>query len=152
MSTKENQINEEVDTTSPKIRWISPSFDSIVKNFVQIQCIITDENSINSIELWADTLQINNINFSNLDSLYKVNWVIKDFKNGSQPLIFVKAIDSAGNEIASQKVRIIINQNYDFSEPLLLYTIDSLFVDTLFSGYSLDWELSQNPYFKKYIF
>lgn len=151
MSTKENQINEEVDTTSPKIRWISPSFDSIVKNFVQIQCIITDENNINSIELWADTLQINNINFSNLDSLYKVNWVIKDFKNGSQPLIFVKAIDSAGNEIASQKVRIIINQNYDFSEPLLLYTIDSLFVDTLFSGYSLDWELSQNPYFKKYI-
>ena len=149
--TEENQINDLVDTRSPKISWISPSFDSIVNNFVQIQCIITDENKINSVELWADSLQINNINSFNSDSLYKLNWVIKDFENGSQPLIFVKAIDSSGNYIESQKVRIIINQNYDFSEPILLNVIDSIFVDTVFSGYFLDWESSQNPYFKKYI-
>ncbi|SVC54520.1 uncharacterized protein METZ01_LOCUS307374, partial [marine metagenome] len=55
------------------------------------------------------------------------------------------------NDTISQKIRVIIDDNHVYPEPVSLYPLDSLFVDSLFSGYMVRWWNSGDQYFKKYI-
>jgi len=140
-----------LDTDSPMIKWISPSFDSIVNEVVTISCEVTDTSGIVSVELWVDSMKTNLLSMAVSDSTYTLNWMASNYNGGNKPLLSIYAVDTAGNDTISQNIRVIIDDNHSYPEPVSLYPLDSLFVDSLFSGYIVKWWNSGDQYFKKYI-
>ena len=147
----ESTVGAEIDTTPPKIKWLSPRFDAVVNEVIAVTCQLEDKSGIATVELWVDSMQTNIIDMSIADFIYKLNWSVTNYNNGDKPLLFIKAIDIAGNDTISQKIRVIIDENYVYPEPVYLYPLDSLFVDSVFSGYKVRWWYSGDQHFKKYI-
>ncbi len=149
--TPEEETSEILDSDPPIIKWLSPRFDAVVNEVVTVKCQVTDNSNIDIVELWVDTLQTDLIDSSVADSVYTLKWSITNHNNGDEPLLFVKAVDDKGNDTISQKIRVIIDKNHVYPEPVTLYPLDSLFVDLVFSGYTLRWGYSGDQHFKKYI-
>ncbi len=147
----EEEVPEIFDSDPPIIKWLYPRFDAIVNEVITVTCQIEDNSGIDTVALWADSMQTNIIDISIADSIYQMKWVITNYNNGDKPLLFIKAIDIAGNDTVSQKIRVIIDENHVYPDPVTLYPLDSLFVNSVFSGYTLRWWYSGDQHFKKYI-
>ena len=122
----ESSVGAEIDTTPPKIKWISPRFDEVVSEVVVVKCQVTDKSGISRIELWADSLQSGMDSTAGADSIYTITWNLMNFNNGELPLLFINAVDNEGNDTISQIIRVIIDNNQEYPEPVLLYPLDSL--------------------------
>ena len=147
----ESSVGAEIDTTPPKIKWISPRFDEVVSEVVIVKCQVTDKSGISAVQLWTDSLQSGMDSTAGTDSVYMITWKIMNYNNGEKPLLYIFAVDNEGNDTVSQIIRVIIDNNQEYPEPVLLYPLDSLFIDSVFSGYTLRWWYSGDQYFKKYI-
>ena len=147
----ENSDILEIDTVPPKIKWISPHFDEVVNEVVIVKCQVMDKSGISKVELWVDSLQSGMDSTAGADSIYLIPWKIMNFHNGEMPLLFINAVDNEGNDTVSQIIRVIIDNNQEYPEPVVLYPLDSLFIDSVFSGYTLRWWYSGDQYFKKYM-
>ena len=78
----ESSVGAEIDTTPPKIKWISPRFDEVVSELVIVKCQVTDKSGISRIELWADSLQSGMDSTAGADSIYTITWNLMNFNNG----------------------------------------------------------------------
>ncbi|SVC07871.1 uncharacterized protein METZ01_LOCUS260725, partial [marine metagenome] len=85
-----------LDTDSPIIKWISPSFDAVVNEVVTVSCQVTDTSGIASVELWVDSMQTNLLSMSVSDSTYALNWSTSNYNEGDKPLLSIYAVDNAG--------------------------------------------------------
>ena len=149
ISEKEDNIN--FDTMPPAIKWVTPRFDEVVSESIKFQFIVEDQNEIATIELYIDSLQTNYENLFKNDTIYSIDFKFFNYKNGDKPIIFIKAIDNHGNDTISQKIRIIIDNNHTYPDPVYLYPLDSLYVDSILTAYEIEWWYSGDEFFKKYI-
>ena len=147
----EEEIPIILDSDPPIIKWISPHFDAVVSEVSPIICQVTDKSGIDLVQLWSDSSQASIINMSVSDSIYTLNWLVSNYNNGDKPLLFIKSVDFEGNDTISQNIRIIIDNYQAYPEPVSLYPLDSLFADSVFSGYEVRWWNSGDQYFSKYI-
>ena len=147
----EEEIPIILDSDPPIIKWISPHFDAVVSEVSPIICQVTDKSGIDLVQLWSDSSQASIINMSVSDSIYTFNWLTSNYNNGDKPLLFIKSVDLEGNDTISQNIRIIIDNYQAYPEPVSLYPLDSLFADSVFSGYEVRWWNSGDQFFSKYI-
>ena len=147
----ESSVGAEIDTTPPKIKWISPRFDEVVSEVVIVKCQVTDKSGISAVQLWTDSLQSGMDRTAGTDSVYMITWKIMNYNNGEKPLLYIFAVDNEGNDTVSQIIRVIIDNNQEYPEPIVLYPLDSLFIDSVFTGFTLRWGYSGDQYFKEYI-
>ena len=151
----EDEIPEivEVDTTPPKIKWISPRFDGVVQEIITVECQVIDTSGVKSVDLYIDGLQSGINSNSTTDTTFEFNWQTTNYSDGAEPKLYIHASDNEGNDTVSQTIRVIIDNNHSYPNPVDLYLIDSVFTitDTTFNGYKLKWFSSTDPYFSKYI-
>jgi len=143
----------EVDSAPPKIKWLSPRFDAVVKELITIECQIIDTSGVALVELFVDNLQ-SGINSNNtIGTTYKFSWQTTTFTDGSEPQLYIHAADNEGNDTVSQIIRVIVDNNHSYPIPIDMHSIDSNFTtsDTTFYGYKLKWYSSLDSYFSKYI-
>lgn len=140
-----------MNTTAPQIKWISPRFDAVINEKITIICQLEDEDGISEVELWADSTKLDDIEITNSDSIYTLIWYNRTFSNGNKPLLSIKATDTKGNDTLSQQIRVIIDNNQAYPEAVSLYPVDSIFVDSVLSGYKISWWYSGDPHFNQYI-
>ena len=142
-----------VDNAPPKIKWISPRFDAVVEEIITIKCQVTDTSGVALVELFVDSLQ-SGINSNNTtDTTFEFTWQTTTFTDGAEPQLYIQASDNKGNDTVSQIIRVIVDNNHSYPNPVDMYSIDSIFteLDTTFYGYHLKWLSSTDSYFEKYI-
>ena len=93
--------------------------------------------------------EINSTNTS--DTTFEFSWQTTNYTNGSEPTLYIHAVDNEGNDTVSKVIRVIIDNSHAYPNPVNLYSIDSVFTDLIFSGYNLKWRSSADPYFAQYI-
>jgi len=149
ITEKEDNIN--FDSIPPTIKWIAPRFDEVVSESIKFQFIVEDKSGIASIEFYIDSLKTDYDNLIISDSIYSIDFKFFNYINGDKPIIFIKATDNNGNDTISQKIRIIIDNNHTYPDPIYLYPLDSLYMDLILSAYEISWWYSGDEFFKRYI-
>ena len=141
-----------VDSAPPKIKWISPRFDAVVKEIITIECQVIDTSGIALVELFVDSLQSGLNSNSTSDTTFEFTWQTTSFNDGAEPQLYIHASDNEGNDTVSQIIRVIVDNNHSYPNPVDMYSIDSIFTesDTTFYGYNLKWFSSSDSYFAKY--
>ncbi|HIB13871.1 MAG TPA: hypothetical protein EYO19_00255, partial [Candidatus Marinimicrobia bacterium] len=143
----------EVDSAPPIIKWISPRFDAVVKEIITIECQVIDTGGVVLVELFVDSLLSGINSNSTSDTTFEFSWQTTNFSDGAEPKLYIHASDNEGNDTVSQTIRVIVDNNHSYPNPVDLYGIDSIFTtsDTTFYGYKLKWDSSVDSYFSKYI-
>ena len=143
----------EVDSAPPIIKWISPRFDAVVKEIITIECQVIDTGGVVLVELFVDSLLSGINSNSTSDTTFEFSWQTTNFSDGAEPKLYIHASDNEGNDTISQTIRVIVDNNHSYPNPVDLYGIDSIFTtsDTTFYGYKLKWDSSVDSYFSKYI-
>ena len=143
----------EVDSAPPIIKWISPRFDAVVKEIITIECQVIDTGGVVLVELFVDSLLSGINSNSTSDTTFEFLWQTTNFADGAEPKLYIHASDNEGNDTISQTIRVIVDNNHSYPNPVDLYGIDSIFTtsDTTFYGYKLKWDSSVDSYFSKYI-
>ena len=143
----------EVDSAPPIIKWISPRFDAVVKEIITIECQVIDTGGVVLVELFVDSLLSGINSNSTSDTTFEFSWQTTNFSDGAEPKLYIHASDNEGNDTISQTIRVIVDNNHSYPNPVDLYGIDSIFTtsDITFYGYKLKWDSSVDSYFSKYI-
>ena len=143
----------QVDTFPPQINWISPRFDAVVNEIISIKCEVTDTSGVASVDLFVDNINSGISNSNTSDSTYEFVWQTTSYSDGSEPQLSIRATDNKGNDTTSQFIRVIVDNNRTYPQPVQLYAIDSIFTefDDIFTGYKLSWNQFNGSYFAKYI-
>ena len=139
----------EVDSAPPIIKWIDPRFDAVVKEIITIECQAIDTGGVALVELFVDSLLSGINSNSTSDTTFEFSWQTTNFADGAEPKLYIHASDNEGNDTVSQTIRVIVDNNHSYPNPFDLYSIDSVFTDSIFSGYNLKWRLSTDLYFEQ---
>ena len=150
---EEIPVVEAADYAPPIIRWISPRFDAVVKEIINIECQIIDTSGVAFVELFVDSLLSGINSNSTSDSTFEFSFDTSNFDDGSEPKLYIHASDKMDNDTVSQIIRLIVDNSHSYPSSVNLYGIDSIFdiTNTIFNGYKLKWEPSIDSYFAQYI-
>ncbi|MDP6936903.1 MAG: hypothetical protein QGF36_05665 [Candidatus Marinimicrobia bacterium] len=138
------------DLAPPIIKWVKPCFDEVVRDIVHIQCKALDSSGIYGTVLVVDSLQPGYLGIAVSDSLFEFYWDVSSKENGSVHHLNIFAEDKAGNDTSGQAIRVIVDNTHSYPDPVKLISIDSLMVDSVFTGYSLKWQQAGDN-FSRYI-
>lgn len=150
-SSTDQDMNIMPDNEGPRILWINPRFDALIKTVSELECQIQDSSKITNVELFVDSILVDLKAIETSDTTYKFNLKTLDFLDDQEILLFVRAFDKYDNYSTSNVLRVTVDNKYFYPEPIILYPLDSLIVDSVLSGYQLKWWYSGYEYFKKYI-
>jgi len=142
-----------IDFAPPIIKWISPRFDAVVKEFITIECQVIDTSGVVLVELFVDGLLSEINSNSTSGATFTFLWQTTNFADGAEPQLYIHASDNEGNDTVSQTIRVIVDNNHSYPNSVDLSGIDSIFTstDTTFIGYNLKWRSSSDSYFANYI-
>ena len=150
-SSNNQNLNISIDTQGPSIKWLNPRFDALINTVSELECKIEDASKVIKIELYIDSMLVNVSALKTSDSTYKFNLLTLDYQDDQEILLFVKAFDDYDNFSSSDVLRVTIDNKYIYPEPIVLYPLDSLIVDSVIVGYELKWWYSGYEFFKRYI-
>ena len=150
-SSNNQNLNTSIDSQGPSIKWLKPRFDAIINTVSELGCKIEDASKVIKIELYIDSILVNLSALKTSDTTYKFNLLTLDYLDDQEILLFVKAFDEYGNFSSSDVLRVTIDNKYIYPEPIVLYPLDSLIVDSVLVGYKLKWWYSGNEFFKRYV-
>ena len=144
--TEEIPVEVEVDSVPPIIKWISPRFDAVVKDIIIIESQVIDTGGVALVELFVDSLLSGINSNSTSDTTFEFSWQTTNISDGAEPKLYIHAFDNEGNDTVSQTIRVIVDNNHSYPNPVDLYGIDSIFTtsDTTFYGYKLKWLFSED--------
>jgi len=148
-------VEEEVelqlpDLVPPVIKWVKPRFDEVVRDIVHIQCKALDSSGIYGTVLVVDSLQPGLLGSAVSDSLFEFYWDASSLENGSTHHLTIYAEDKAGNDTSGQAIKVIVDNTHSYPDPVKLISIDSLKVDSIFTGFSLKWQQAGGA-FSRYV-
>ena len=127
----ETPVGVEVDTAPPKIKWMSPRFDAVIQEIDTIECQVTDTSGVALVELFVDSLNSGIIGTNTSDTTFEFSWQTTNYTNGSEPTLYIHAVDNEGNDTVSKVIRVIIDNSHAYPNPVNLYSIDSVFTDLI---------------------
>jgi len=91
---------------------------------------VIDTSGVKNIDLFIDGLSsgINSNNTS--DTTFEFIWQTTSFADGSEPKLYIHASDNEGNDTISQIIRVMVDNNHSYPNPVDLDGIDSIFTST----------------------
>ena len=147
----DQELNNRSDNKGPRIIWLNPRFDALINTVSELECQIQDSSKIVSVDLFVDSVLVNLKAIETSDTTYKFNLRTLDFLDDQELLLYVRAFDEYDNYSVSNVLRVTVDNKHYYPEPIILYPLDSLIVDSVLSGYQLKWWYSGSEYFNKYI-
>ena len=100
----------EKDTTPPEVTIISPSNGSTVSIIVPINCISSDNEGVDKVELWIDGQPIG---VSDTTEPYSMEWNTITYEDGSYG-VTVRSYDTSGNTTDSDPITLTVYKTVSF--------------------------------------
>ncbi|NOZ73933.1 MAG: hypothetical protein GXO90_00930 [FCB group bacterium] len=100
---------KEADTTLPEIVITAPQDGSIVSGIVTITYNLTDNGSVEKVELWVDGSYTG---IMDSDAPYAMDWDTEMYESGSTHTIRIRSIDIRGNYSDSAPITLIVFQTF----------------------------------------
>ena len=138
------------DTAPPIIKWISPRFDEVVKDILNIKAEVLDTSGIYETVLVIDSLQPGILGSAVTDSVFEFYWDVSQMTDGSEHNLVLFAEDKAGNDTSSQRIRVFVDNSQSYPGPVAIISIDSVIMDNNFSGFKIKWDRAKGL-FSQYI-
>jgi len=101
---------DDKDTTPPEVTIISPSNGSTVSIIVPINCISSDNEGVEKVELWIDGQPIG---VSDTTEPYSMEWNTITYKDGSYG-VTVRSYDTSGNTTDSDPITLTVYKTVSF--------------------------------------
>ena len=140
----------EVDSAPPIIKWISPRFDEVVKDILNIKAEVLDTSGIYETVLVIDSLQPGILGSAVTDSVFEFYWDVSQMTDGSEHNLVLFAEDKAGNDTSSQRIRVFVDNSQSYPGPVDIISIDSVIIESNFSGFKIKWNKAEGL-FSQYI-
>ena len=140
----------EVDSDPPIIKWISPRFDEVVKDILNIKAEVLDTSGIYETVLVIDSLQPGILGSAVTDSVFEFYWDVSQMTDGSEHNLVLFAEDKAGNDTSSQRIRVFVDNSQSYPGPVDIISIDSVIMESNFSGFKIKWNKAEGL-FSQYI-
>jgi len=112
--------NTTPDTVPPNVTITNPQNGSVVFEYVTINCIATDNEEIDYVELWVDGVSTNTVD--NIEP-YSFNWNTFIYEDGTYHTITIRAYDESENVADSEPITVYINNTLAYPTPVELYPI-----------------------------
>ena len=100
--------DEDLDTSPPIVEITYPKENDVISEIAQIRCVATDNDSIDFLELWVDSIATGIIDTSNP---YEFSWNTVPFVDSTELTLFVVARDVYGNIGRSNEVSLLIDNS-----------------------------------------
>jgi hypothetical protein len=112
--------NTKPDTTPPNVTITNPQNGSVVFEYVPINCVATDNEEIDYVELWVDGVSTDSVDNT---EPYSINWNTSIYEDGTYHTITVRAYDESDNVADSEPITVCIDNTLAFPTPVELYPI-----------------------------
>ena len=108
------------DTTPPNVTITNPQDGSTVFELTSINCVATDNDKIDKVELW-----VNGISTEIIDETepYSLLWDTTIYEDESMHTITIRAYDESENIADSEPITVYINNTLAYPTPVELYPI-----------------------------
>ena len=136
--------NTNPDTTPPNVTITNPQDGSTVFELTFINCVATDNDKIDKVELWVDGVATEIIDET---EPYSLVWDTTIYEDESIHTISVRAYDESENMTDSESITLIVNNTNSCPTPINLYPITYNYIE---NNFLITWSKSQDSDFENY--
>jgi len=136
--------NTDPDTTPPSVTILNPQTGTTVNEITAINCVATDNDKIDYVELWVDGEATT---ITDETEPYSLTWDITPYENESSHTITVRAYDVSQNKTDSNPISLTVDNTGEYPVAVeilsVIYQQDSFLItwthnsDNDFFSYSL---------------